>query len=405
MGALGRISTAMLFSGMSSRTAAAESSLYSIQQQLSSGKRINAPSDDPLGAAQLSAVKDQANQNTVFTKAMEAARGDIQTGAGAVGQALGQLQNALQLAVQARNGSYGPADLKNLGATLGGILSDLVQTANAQDGAGNYLFAGARTDVQPFEFDGAQYAYKGDQTVGLARTSAAALTQTSWTGLSLFAGAVSGDGVVDGAAGAANAGGGVVTQVAQTSPGAYNGDKYSVAFSGSGAQLQATVTDVSTSAVVSGPASFAEGQPMSFAGVSVTIHGQPQAGDVFTVDKAQRFNVLDALSTLANTLRNSGSYSKSQVQNTLAHSQRLLSSALANMTSESAMMGSELNSLSAQKTAVEDRGLGLEAARSALEDVDFAKAINDFTAQKTALTASLQSFAAISGLSLFNYLK
>lgn len=405
MGDLGRISTGMFFSNMSTRTSAAEASLYSIQQQLSSGKRINTPSDDPLGAAQLSVIKDQANQNTVFSKAIDAAKNNIQTGAAAVGSALGQLQNAFQLAVQARNGSYGPGDLKNLGSTLGGILSDLVQTANAQDGAGNYLFAGSKSQTQPFQFNGAQYAYQGDQTVGFVRTGAASLTQTSWTGLSLFAGGLSGDGVVDASAGSANAGNGVVTQIVQSSPGSYNGDKYSVAFSTSGNQIQATATNLSTSTIVAGPVNFTEGQPLSFAGVSLTINGAPQAGDVFNVDAAQRFNVLDALSSLANTLSNSGSYSKSQVQNTLAQSQRLLSSSLTNMTSESAMMGSELNTLATQKTAVEDRGVGIEVSRSALEDVDFAKAINDFTAQKTALTASLQSFAAISGLSLFNYLK
>ena len=82
-----------------------------------------------------------------------------------------------------------------------------------------------------------------------------------------------------------------------------------------------------------------------------------------------------------------------------------ISSALTNLTSESALMGSELNSLNTQLNTVQDKGISLESSRSSLEDVDMAKAINDFTAQKTALTASLQSFASISSLSLFNYLK
>jgi flagellar hook-associated protein 3 FlgL len=405
MSEVGRISTAMFFSSMSSRTAAAQSSLFAIQQQLSSGKRINVPSDDPLGAAQLSVIKDQASQNTVFSKAINAAQGNIQTSSAAVGAALGHLQNAFQLAVQARNGSYGASDLKNLGASLDGILSDLVQTANAQDGAGNFLFSGSKNQTQPFQFSGAKYVYQGDQTVGFVRTSAASLSQTSWTGLSLFAGALTGDGVVDATANAANTGNGIVSQTIQSSPSAYNGDQYSVAFTLSGTQLQATVTDATTATVVAGPSNFTAGQPLSFSGVSLTINGSPQAGDSFTVDKAQRFNVLDVLTTLADTLSHSGSYTKSQIQNTLAQSQRLISTSLTNMTSESAMMGSELNSLTTQKTSIEDKGLSIEASRSSLEDVDFAKAINDFTAQKTALTASLQSFASISGLSLFNFLK
>lgn len=405
MNSLGRISTATFFNSMSKTTVEQESSMYAIQKQLSTGKKINQPSDDPLGAAQLSIIKDQLAQNGVYKNSIASAQSGIQGSSSAVGDALGALQNTFQLAIQARNGAYSPSDLKNIGATLRGILGQLVQTANAQDGQGNYLFAGSQTQTQPFQFNGTNYAYSGDQTVAFARTGSATLTQTSWTGVNLFAGAFNGDGVVQATASAANAGDGVVSKVVQSAPGSYNGDQYSVAFSLSGTQLQATITDVTTSTVVSGPTNFTSGQSLSFSGVNLTLDGTPKAGDTFTIDKAQRFNVLDSLSKLANVLENAGTLSKSQIQNGLASGQLELSSALTNLTSEAALMGSELSSLNLAQSTIEDRGISLESARSGYEDVDLAKAINDFTAQKTALTASLQSFASISGLSLFNYLR
>ena len=405
MNSLGRISTATFFNSMSKTTVDQESSMYAIQKKLSTGKNINQPSDDPLGAAQLSIIKDQLAQNSVYKNSIVSAQNSIQASSSAVGDALGALQSTFQLAVQARNGAYSPSDLKNIGATLRGILGQLVQTANAQDGQGNYLFAGSQTQTQPFQFSGSNYQYSGDQTVAFARTGAATLTQTSWTGANLFEGAFNGDGIVQATANASNAGDGVVSKVVQSAPGSYNGDQYSVAFSLSGTQLQATITNVTTSTVVSGPTNFTSGQSLSFAGVNLTLDGTPNAGDTFNIDNAQRFNVLDSLAQLANVLENAGTLSKSQIQNGLAAGQAELLAAVTNLTSEAALMGAEISSLSLAQTTIEDRGISLEAARSGYEDVDLAQAINDFTAQKTALTASLQSFASISGLSLFNYLR
>ena len=405
MANLGRISTATFFNNMTAQTLSQQASLYNTQRQMATGKRINDPSDDPIGAAQASVIKDQIAQNASFQTSIGAAQNALQGASSAASQALGQLQNAMQLAVQARNGSYGPTDLKNIGSTLSGILSSMVQTANSQDGSGNYLFSGSQPQTQPFQFNGAGYAYSGDQTVAFARTAPATLTQTSWTGLALFAGAFGGDGVVDAKASSSNSGSGVVSKVVQSSPGSYAGAQYTVSFApGASGGLEATVTDAS-SATVYGPAAFKSGQSLSFAGVNLTLDGDPAAGDQFTVGKAQRVNVLDALASLADTLSNAGSLSKSQVQNGLARGQADLAAALSNMTTETALMGSELTNLSTQQSATEDRAVSLETSRSGLEDVDLAKAINDFTAQKTALTASLQSFASISSLSLFNYLR
>ena len=405
MSNIGKVSTSSFFNNMSETTVAQEAVLYNTQAQLSSGKKINQPSDDPLSAAQLSIIKNQIAQNSTYSTTIGAANQAIQMASSSASDALGELQNVYQLAVQARNGSYGASDLKNLGSTLSGILSSLTQTANATDGQGNYLFSGAQSGTQPFQFNGTNYIYSGDQTVAYARTSPATLTQTSWTGASLFQGGLSGDGAVDAAATGTNSGNGVIANIIQSSPGSYNGHNYSVAFSQTGNQLQTTITDTTTSTVVSGPSNFTNGQAISFAGVNLTITGTPVAGDSFTVSPAVKVNALDAVAQLTNALNNSGSLTQSQLGNVLASAQRAISSSITNLTSESALMGSEINSLGTQLTTTQNQGISLESSRSSLEDVDMAKAITDFTAQKTALTASLQSFAAISGLSLFNYLK
>jgi flagellar hook-associated protein 3 FlgL len=61
----------------------------------------------------------------------------------------------------------------------------------------------------------------------------------------------------------------------------------------------------------------------------------------------------------------------------------------------------ELDSLG---SAASDLDIQYKATLSKLQDLDYTKAISDFTLQQTNLQAAQQSFVKISGLSLFNYL-
>ncbi len=67
--------------------------------------------------------------------------------------------------------------------------------------------------------------------------------------------------------------------------------------------------------------------------------------------------------------------------------------------------GSSLNVLDQQSSILTDTKLTLKTALSSSEDLDYASAITKMNVQMTALQAAQSSFAKISQLSLFNYLK
>jgi len=60
-----------------------------------------------------------------------------------------------------------------------------------------------------------------------------------------------------------------------------------------------------------------------------------------------------------------------------------------------------LDGLSSSSTAVD---ILYEQSLSDLQDLDYAKALSDFTRQQMSLEAAQRSFVTISGLSLFSYL-
>ena len=75
------------------------------------------------------------------------------------------------------------------------------------------------------------------------------------------------------------------------------------------------------------------------------------------------------------------------------------------MTLAQASVGTDMNVVDLQTTIVQDTTLNLQTNLSNLEDLDYATAITQMSKQMLALEAAQSSFAKISQLSLFNYIK
>jgi flagellar hook-associated protein 3 FlgL len=81
-----------------------------------------------------------------------------------------------------------------------------------------------------------------------------------------------------------------------------------------------------------------------------------------------------------------------------------LHSVLDNVVRIRSSVGSRLAELDAMGTASSAQTLQYKETLSNLQDLDYAKALTDFTKQQNSLEAAQKSFAQISGLSLFKIL-
>ncbi|MBI3771292.1 MAG: flagellar hook-associated protein FlgL [Gammaproteobacteria bacterium] len=134
------------------------------QQQLSSGKRILTPSDDPTAAGQamnvqqLLQINDQYQRNASSGQSQLEFEEEVLTSVGDV------LQRTRELAVQGLNGSQGAANRQSIAAEVTQNLEALLGLANTKDGTGKFLFSGYKVQTQPFLDTGAGvYVYQGDQ--------------------------------------------------------------------------------------------------------------------------------------------------------------------------------------------------------------------------------------------------
>lgn len=110
------------------------------QTQISTGKRIQAPSDDPVAAARISSIARSQANDTAFTSNLNlasalAARAD--TSLSAVGTAL---DRANELMVQGANGTLSDGDRATIALELRSIAQDIGALKDSKDSRGGPLF-------------------------------------------------------------------------------------------------------------------------------------------------------------------------------------------------------------------------------------------------------------------------
>ncbi|MDT3677570.1 MAG: flagellar hook-associated protein FlgL [Burkholderiaceae bacterium] len=169
------------------------SALTNDQLQLSTGKRVNDPSDDPLAAAQAERLRSQLARISIENRMIGFARQMLSTADSTLGQVSDSLQFARESLVSAGNGAMSPADRALIAQQLSGVRDQLVSLANSRDGAGGYVFGGQGATSAPFDASSgepvapapppaAQGSHPGEQYTGLD-----AKYTTSQDGRAIFA--------------------------------------------------------------------------------------------------------------------------------------------------------------------------------------------------------------------------
>lgn len=119
-----------------------------LQDQLSTGKRVLIPSDDPEAANRILRAKDMLGKNEQFQKNVGDATATMQSTAAALDSFSDLLLEAKDIITRARSG-IGNVSLETFAEQLDQIIKSGVQTANTSFN-GKYLFGGTQTRDVPF---------------------------------------------------------------------------------------------------------------------------------------------------------------------------------------------------------------------------------------------------------------
>lgn len=189
----GRITPAILTSSVLDGLNSSMAALERTSSELSSGKKILEPSDNPYGTSQAIDLQSQLDGLQSYTTGAQEGISWENTSSSAMSNMSSVLQNVRELLVRAPNGTYNAGDLQHMAAEVDQLTEEVKQDANTQY-AGQYVFAGTDTTTAPYE-PGAEDAYKGN-TGTIARAIGPGLSVAVNTDISSLLG--SGQGAADG---------------------------------------------------------------------------------------------------------------------------------------------------------------------------------------------------------------
>ncbi|MBK6618235.1 MAG: flagellar hook-associated protein FlgL [Nitrosomonas sp.] len=399
-----RVSTNTLFDQGTKSMLQQQNSLFKLQQQISTGKRIVTPSDDPIGAARAHELTQAASLNTQYAENRQRAGDSLKLVESTLGGVTNLIQNVQSLAVAAGNPVLSDSDRSNMATELRGRFEELLGLANATDDEGNYLFSGFQGKTQPFVQVAGGVEYKGDQGQRLAQVSASRQLPVSETGLAIFEQIRNGNGTFVTAAKDSNTGSGVINAGSVSDAASLTGNNYEISFKVNAGVTTFDVTNVTTGAVLSSSNPYSSGEAISFEGLQFAIKGAPADGDTFTVHPSRHESLFVTINNFITALETpaTGSTGNAKLTNSMNTALQNLDHALTNVLGTRAAAGARLQEIDSLQQAGEDTAVQYQQSLSRLQDLDFAQAISDLTRQQALLEAAQQSFIRISGLSLFN---
>jgi flagellar hook-associated protein 3 FlgL len=127
-------------------------------EQVSSGKRLNRPSDDPLAALKVERFQTQERQNESWSQNIDHADTLLHGADGALTEAMDTLQRVKELAIQGINSSLTQADADELADEVTQLREHLKVLANTRV-QNRYLFGGGQIRTAPYDDN---YAFQGD---------------------------------------------------------------------------------------------------------------------------------------------------------------------------------------------------------------------------------------------------
>lgn len=144
-----RVATRTIYQNINTNLSRVTEQLKVINEQISSSKRINRPSDDPIGITHTLNLKEILSQIGQYETNIKQGQSWLQSSESAVQSVEDLTVRAKEVANQMSTGTYTASDRQNAAEEVQNILEQLVQLGNTQVN-GRYIFGGDRDKTEAF---------------------------------------------------------------------------------------------------------------------------------------------------------------------------------------------------------------------------------------------------------------
>jgi len=427
--------------------------LSKTQLQVTNGKRLTAPSDDPYGSARSLDLLESVRLNDQYKVNSSYARNRLSLEEGTLEGVGTATQRLRELMVMANNDSQNIETRRFIKEEVDQLLDQVLSLANSVDSNGEYIFSGYQGKTVPFGADGVGgFNYDGDDGQRFIKMSGSTSVAMGDSGVDAFLKIKNGNGTFQTGEDAANKGTGIIDPGSEIGP--YVPGNYTVKFlppsSGNFYDgLEYYVLDTAGDIIVpaadvgSTEAAFvanfnlglsvgipfeegAEIQGLNQNGMKLSISGRPYvetippldetappgtaftvvSSDGFTSDPSQNQSLFETITNFSQAL-----VSPQNTEDEITHFHNAMNRAMVDVDQSvgrilevRARIGARLNTVDKQLNINEAFSLQMNSTLSSIQDLDYSEAITRLNLQLTGLQAAQNAYTKIQGLSLFNYL-
>lgn len=399
-----RMSTAQVFQNGINQILQRQSQVHASELEISRGKRVVVPSDDPIAAEQIVRLNTELTQIDQYADNADLAMTHLSIEENAIDSIQNGLQRFRELVLQANNSTQSFQERRAIRTELEQISDQVLTTANTKGATGEYIFSGFQSDSSPFQITSGSTVYQGDSGQRTIRIGSLSDVAVGDSGERVFMAISSGNGDFAFAADSANTG---TAAIGSTS--ASNGfvaDSYRIDFT------QALPDDPITYEVFDGggasvaTGTYTQGQSISFSGATLGFDGIPADGDRFHIEASTPQDVFTSLRQVTDALGSLGDEGaeRARLRTELAAGLENIDQVMEHLSQVRTEIGSRMGRIETQLDLNADFQLRVQESLSNLQDLDITQAISQLNLDITTLEAAQQAYLRVQGLSLFNYL-
>jgi len=415
------ISTSLFFSRAVNLMSRNQSELASMQEKVATGKELVRPSDGVDLALNIARMKTSLEELEGYETSLNFVSDRLQIEESFLQGTSDVLTEIKTLVIQGANGSYNASDREVIALQVNELVSEIQNLANGTDANGNHVFSGTRVKTKPYQEDEAgTIRYVGDRVENNLNFTKTRVSQVGRSGPDIFQSVFSGqnlnvvEGIYDLSIGSEIESGdefSLVVDGHEFSYTAITGDNRSRVAEYFADEIQALIDDeVLDNLTVS--ANRGDIQIIATDGNARTISvsadnardgidsqsfeiTETQEPDPGRPEKIEFFEALQSVVTVLET------GSQQDIQDRLDYLDQMIDQATYGL----ADIGVERRTIEAELSLNDELQAIMKTNLSTEEDLDYAEAITKLQAKMLSLEAAQSSFAKISNLSIFDYLR
>ena len=379
------------------------------QLQLSTGKKVLTPADDPVASTRILELTQELAINGQFQRNIELAEGHLKLQDDLLGSIGSVVQRVRELTVTSGNGVLNESDLKAIAVEVEERLDQLAGLLNSQDASGEYLMSGFQGNTQPFQKNiSGTYEYMGDEGRRYVQVEPSVTIASTENGKQIFQDIEVDKNTFYTVASSNN----TAVPPAQITTGQMIDQDLYDAFYPNDMEITFTsattfdVTDKETGRPLALNQAYSPNDAIVVNGIQFEITGRPVSGDTFFVESSGKQGLLTTVEKLIYGLENfvPSATGREHFAALLDSSLQNLDSAETSILEARSQIGARLNTVETTEEQLKDVELLTKEILNNLEAVDYAETVSLLSIQQFTLEAAYSSYSQITSLSLFDRL-